>query len=336
MYRNLNKYNIFKVNLGIEILRMILCFWVISFHFSGIKLKIVRTTFHVPTFMFISFYFFYNLLKTQNLEKIRFRLERLLIPFIIIPIIELLITNLVNLTPNKKINIKYILNNLILQYITGFKILSHFWFIQILILLTILFEIIFLFFKKKSLIILRLLAIISYWLQYSEINYKIFINYKYSFKVFSRMVIMIPIAITGINLSSIKLLKILKNYYKKSIFFSIVSLYFICNYNIFGEFKSFRYSGIKQNITSICLFISFSLIPLDNINNIYILIFRQISKYTGGIYYFHTIIFKILNILTNSNCNSIYKCFITYIIGYLICFIGTKLFGRNKLKYLFN
>ena len=79
--------NNYKSNLGIEILRMILCFWVITFHFAGnknkTKYKILNTFYHVPTFMLISFYFSYNTFFLNDITKFKKRLERLLIPYII-------------------------------------------------------------------------------------------------------------------------------------------------------------------------------------------------------------------------------------------------------------
>lgn len=88
--------NNYTSNLGIEILRMILCFWVISFHFAGntnkIKYKILNTFYHVPTFMLISFYFSYNTFISNDITKCKKRLERLLIPYIIWPIIFLSIS----------------------------------------------------------------------------------------------------------------------------------------------------------------------------------------------------------------------------------------------------
>ena len=84
------------MNLGIEILRMILCFWVISFHYAGVKnvskYKILKTFFHVPTFMIISFYFNYKALISNDIIKYKNRLERLLIPYIIWPIIFMIIS----------------------------------------------------------------------------------------------------------------------------------------------------------------------------------------------------------------------------------------------------
>lgn len=332
------KYNhiIKKINLGIEILRMILCFWVISFHCSGNgkNYKILKTFFHVPTFMMISSYFSYYNFTTNNIIKIKSRIERLIIPYIISPIIHIGIECLFQI----KIKMKFYINKLIFQYIFGYSLLIHLWYVQTLLFFTIFFEIIFLFFKEKFLLILALIAIISYWLQYSEINYNIFINYTPKISQLSRIIEMLPIAITGINLCFMDLLNILKIHYKKSIFFSIIIFYFIYNYNIFGEFKHYQpFSGIKQNIAALCLFISFSLIPFNKINNeFFFIIFRQISSYTGGIYYFHLTINDFLIRIFKHKLKSFFKCYIIYIFGYLISFIGTKIFRKNKFKYLFN
>ena len=82
-------------NNGIEILRMILCFWVVLFHFLGrshnSECKIIanfsKKMYHVPCFFFISFYFLFPIIKTKNLTKMKLRLERLFIPYLGWPII---------------------------------------------------------------------------------------------------------------------------------------------------------------------------------------------------------------------------------------------------------
>ena len=228
---------------------MILCFWVIAFHFGGKKniqkYKILRTFFHVPTFMIISFYYSYKLFIPNNILKIKQRLERLFIPFIIIPFIKF---GIILLRENSRINKKELFSNLILQYITGYKIIIALWFLHFLFIFTILFEIIFLLFPNKYLFVLQILAIISYWFQYSEINYKIFYKCKPHLRSVSQWADMIPIAVTGLTIGYIKLLDSLKIYRIKAIASCIVILCFIYKYNIFGEIKGFTYSGIKQNI----------------------------------------------------------------------------------------
>ena len=117
--------------------------------------------------MIISFYFSYKTLLSKNILKVKKRLVRLLIPFIFIPVIR---CGLIILLLYHKINIKKLLKKLLLQYITGYTIMIPLWYLHILIILFILFEIFFLLFQKKTLILIQILTIFFYWLQYSEFN----------------------------------------------------------------------------------------------------------------------------------------------------------------------
>ena len=79
------------------------------------------------------------------------------------------------------------------------------------------------------------------------------------------------------------------------------------------------------------------MIPLDYISNKEInRIIRQITSYTGGVYYFH---FKVRDFLNNKfiivKSETLLGCFLNYIICYILCFFGIKVFGKTKLKYLF-
>ena len=149
---------------------------------------------------------------------------------------------------------------------------------------------------------------------------------------------MLPLSITGLILSSFKFLSILKKNRKTNFLFFITILYLIYNFIVFNKFKGFLYNGIENNIESICLFITFSLIPFEEIKNIKIqFLIRTISSYTGGIYYFHQILVeiirtKIAKVSINPIYAPIYACFLIYIFGYLICLLGAKVFKNNKLK----
>ena len=325
------------MNLGIEILRMILCFWVISFHYAGVKnvskYKILKTFFHVPTFMIISFYFNYKALISNDIIKYKNRMERLLIPYLIWPIIFMIISKF----SFNYLKIKQIIILLLHQYLTGFKVMGSLWFVGILIFFGILFRIISCLFRKRALLILQIFSIISYFIQYKEINYKIFFKYSIDLRSGSWVVDMMPIAVTGLTLRKRDIFKNLSNDKIKSIFFSIITLFFIYNYNVFGQFRGFLYSGIKQNIAGICLFISFSLIQFNQIKYRIIIDFiKTITKYTGGIYYLQEICYYILRKFKYLKKNYFTMCFMIYIFGYLICAIFTKLFRSNKFKYLFS
>lgn len=55
-----------KINIGLQLLRNLLSFWVVVFHSYDYKNNkkfnnfFVRKKFHVPSFLLISFYFYYN------------------------------------------------------------------------------------------------------------------------------------------------------------------------------------------------------------------------------------------------------------------------------------
>ena len=89
-----------KVNIGIQILRMISCIWVVSNHCYYSKnnkmlhFYLTSKNFHVPIFMFLSFYFYYKHLNDKNIKKIKMRFNRLLIPYLIWPLIFLISNNI--------------------------------------------------------------------------------------------------------------------------------------------------------------------------------------------------------------------------------------------------
>ena len=79
------------------------------------------------------------------------------------------------------------------------------------------------------------------------------------------------------------------------------------------------------------------MIPLDYINDKRInLIIKQITGYTGGVYYFHNkfrdILEKKIKVIKK---RGLLGCFANYIICYMFSFLGFKFFGKSKLKYLF-
>ena len=86
MYSALNVSKINK-NYGLQILRMIMSFWVVLNHIYRTKNKmlnnlIIEHRFHVPTFIIISFYFLFNNISKRDINKIYNRLERLIKGFI--------------------------------------------------------------------------------------------------------------------------------------------------------------------------------------------------------------------------------------------------------------
>lgn len=332
-----------RVNINIGILKLILCFWVVTNHTcifqNSILLTIVNSQFHVPSFMIISFYFFYKNLFTRNIPKIKSRFERLLIPYLIWPTLLLIINNLLLLFQYESFfEKKLTLYDLILSFIYGRHINHIFWFQFDLLFVTFIFTIFSFIFKNKLLIILNYLLIFAYIMQYSGINYKYFNKYKdFNYINIGSIMEMIPFNVTGILLSYLNIINKIKNKKLFSISSCIVMIFCLLKYKIFQNIPGFRYPGIKLNIAGILLFILFSVIPFEKIRNPLIFKFILfINSYTGGIYYLHSIFFhylkkKIIWIRKKTFKGTI----IIYLLNYIFCSLGYKTFYKTKYKNLF-
>jgi surface polysaccharide O-acyltransferase-like enzyme len=80
-----------KINLGIEILRTCMCFFIVILHIfdlsninnNSFTSFIFRThQYYVPTFVFISFYFSFITLNSKNISKIKDRFLRIILPLL--------------------------------------------------------------------------------------------------------------------------------------------------------------------------------------------------------------------------------------------------------------
>ena len=81
----------------------------------------------------------------------------------------------------------------------------------------------------------------------------------------------------------------------KSIFFSIIFIFILFKYDIFIYIKGFGKQGLMLNLGSVLFFILFYLLPLEKIKTSNIkLCIKYITNHTGGIYFLHIIIYKIL------------------------------------------
>ena len=205
-----------------------------------------------------------------------------------------LISNLIYICfRKKKFEIKF--SSLIIQLIIGRRISGVLWYHFNLIFLTIFFYIISFSFKNNYLFFLQIIGIVSYLLQLSELNYNFFNKYssaiKYSVGYINET---LPLSITGLCLSSFNVINKLKEERFKFIFFSSFFIFIFFKYDIFKEVKGFGKQGFMYNIGGSLLFISFYLIPLDNLSKTKTAIVNRITNYTAGIYFLHITIYKII------------------------------------------
>lgn len=336
----IKEYKIKKFFFGIQILRMILSFLIIVFHFNvsfpvnSQLMKIIgdNLDIYLSTFFFISFYFSYEIFITRNISKIKQRFLRLLIPYIIWPIIFFIYHNLKYCCFNQNtIQFKY----LIYQLIVGNGVYIYFWFQYNLIFLSLLFIIIIFIFKSKYFLFLKLLSIFSY-LFLCSVYYKniyIYFNYIIAFPIgpLSKTYIY---SFTGFYFSSKEILNKINQHIKKVILLFILFLFLII-YEKSQQINKPNIECILIVLCSIIIFYIFLMIQFEGLTNSkYIYFIKQITNYTGGIYYLHP---KIINLFISKNVKNknILMCIIIYILSYLICLIGYNTIRNYKLKYLF-
>ena len=216
----------------------------------------------------MSFYMCSNIFATKNVKRIKLRFQRLLIPYILWPLIIFLFNKLYNLIfINNLVN--YSFNCLKYQLLTGHCSIPALWFQFDLILSTFLITVIILLFNKNSLFILISIYILSYILQYSNMNYQIFIKFDYyQMFTFGRFFEIIPFCISGYIMAFFNINHFLKKSRIKAIYlFSIILIFLIKYNNMTSNVNGFGYQGIKVHIKSICFFIIFTLFTSEKIKN---------------------------------------------------------------------
>ena len=326
-----------KRNLGLQILRVLLCFWVVLFHclryYKNSFLKmILHKKYHVPCFFFLSFYYFFPIIKQINIIKMRNRLERLFVPYLIWPIFIWFFNNaLYLLIKTNRFGRILLFQELKIQLIVGRKFFIQLWYLFNLLFLTFFFFILHYFFKNHFFKLISVFGIFCYYFQYSKYKYNFLFSYKDSIRnSVGHFIESFPISVCSFILYSNNIIQFLK--FHRIISLISISIILIIIF-IYGEPDT--YSGIEKNIFASLAFIEFYLIPLDKFNNNLVnSIITIITNYTQGIYCLHTIT-KYYLLLYFELRSNFYICIIIYIISYIISFFGFKLFKTNKLKYLF-
>ena len=294
---NLNPMQKKSTHYGFSILKCLLAFNVLSHHcFKGISTKnriVLFITkdrrFHVPSFFIMSFYFTHNTLISNDPKRKMNRYKRLLTPYLGWPIIIFIFNNIYKFV--KKYQRLCSFKILIYQLITGQgQEIFHFWYLFDLIFTTFIFHFIIFISRKNYLFILNILSLFSYYLQYSKYSKNIY-YYTHRISGLARENEMIPYAVTGFTIYSMKLLNILEKYKLNT--FIICSLVYILTrkFKIFNGFFGVAYNGVKLNILSVCLVINFSLLPLKNIKNRKLeKLLKFMTNNSAGIYYLHRVV----------------------------------------------
>ena len=153
----------------------------------------------VPVFMFLSFYFLERTFLNCTSENIKKRLFRVSYPQFGWAFIYFFVYGSLKFLFNKFQTLK--ISDLFLQILFGHTINASMWFQFVLIVLTVIFFLVFHFWKEKNgILIIHILLLVSFLIQYTGLNSYVFSNLPSSLK--SPLVIffpMVPYAVIGFD-----------------------------------------------------------------------------------------------------------------------------------------
>ena len=276
-------------------------------------------------FLYVLF-FSHNIFFDRNMIKVKRRLERLLIPYIIWPLLAFVTNNCFEY--NNKISLYY----LKMQFLLGRQFMVPLWYLFSMIFLTIFYFILSCLFKSKFLFIIQLLCLFSYVMQYSNC-YSLLDAYNNNVKkpILDTLSIL-PLCSIGLIFATSKIIENLKINKKKVLFFSYIFIYFLFKYNIFLDLGG--YNGIINIFSSIFFFVGFYLLPLEYTHNFIQKLIKQMTSFTNGIYCLQSRMIPFVK--SRFYLVGTFKgAIIIYLVSYLFSFIGAMICGKTKLKYLF-
>ena len=322
--------------LGLQILRMFFSYSIVYYH--GLSKRVCGYKYYnnvaevvavgLTTFFIMAFYFSYDSFMSKNINKIKDRFKRLLIPYILWPVIMYIEKAIYYYRHGKKIKLFRLL---IYQILIGNGLSMILWFNWNLIFVLLFFAIV-IFLNNKYMTYIILIGVHIAFNYYSSYYNKFWGRYNWIIFYPMRPIRnTYKLGLVGFFLSSIKIINKLKVTKKVLLLFILALLSLILYIN----------SSIKGHlyiIFSTFLIVVFAAIPFEKTNIFIFNFIKQITSHTGGIYYTHGYINDLLNTYVWSKylTKKRYTCTKHYFACYLICFIGTKLFSKTNLKYLFN
>ena len=251
----------------------------------------------------------------------------MIIPYVIWPIIIYLEKALFNYIHGEENGVLFTL--LIYQILIGNGMYLYFWFMFNLIFISLLFIII-IFITQKYMILLILYGVLAFFISTSNLYTQFWKGYKFivAFPI-GQIIWTYMQGLFGFFFSFIKIFE--KKFNKKYPLLCTLTLLFLIinNKSKFRRFIEILLSGF--------LILIFASIPSEKLNISIYNFFKLITRYTGGIFYIHVYLNKLLKKYVSSKYNpgTILTCTIHYFLCYFICFIGSKIFKKNILKYLF-
>ena len=306
--------------LQFDLLKIIMCFMVVLIHND---LRGLFQDLSVPCFMFMSFYFSAEAILNHDIDKIKKRIKRLLIPFYFWSILFYIGYYAASFVSDACA--RPTLRDLLMQLLTGFNEFSDFplWYICALIILLIVLTTISYCAKSQSTYILITYAFIipiSLMLSYSGINYTFWVDRSYTYGTLCNMIIY---AILGVTFYRFDLFNKFANV--PSTLFSILTYMFIAKFDVIATpSKAFRYDGLKLIVLTCLVMIVFYNLPVQKLAEKIKSSIAFISKYIMGVFCIQWGFVFLINILKSKNIiaeNKFLEAVVVFAVSWITSYI---------------
>lgn len=327
---------------GISILRIFFSFLVVCYHYHGIvgatyKYYFLREM-TVPFFLTISFYYCFNTLQSGNISKYVSRIKRLLGPYLTWPIVIFFCERIFFIITGRG-RVRY--RDLVMQLLTGNveKIDPPLWYLWEVLVFTLVFITICHFFGNKgTCIILTIISLICYYLQYTNVNALIVDGLGYEIEgSVGRFVEVMPCASLGFILKAYNIPEKVKKYKWLQVVFGVSTI----GTWLFAEYipkpdTTFAYSGVRYLIMSFFLVVftlclSFSWVSEKVLESI-----RKLSRYTMGVYCIHWPIGLVMDqiwMICLGKSRTIIEAIVVFLLSFLIS-VSIGVINNGKFRWL--
>lgn len=323
-------------NLGISLLKMLMCFLVIVSHIWGVNVTYTGPLgwlyylreYSVPVFMILTFFFNEKTIDNLDGKKLGSRIVKLIVPLWGWAVIYWVFYKLLEefLYPGYELRIR----DLWWQMFTGNSIYLNgtMWFQVDLIVLTILFAIIAFLARKFKNAVFAILSWACILLQYSG---TLLFIYKWKSELVGccgRFFEMLPMATIGFMLAYFGLLEKSRKNWIVTMLISIIAIRFLRYDKPFAPVpvQTFDYGGLDKIAVGLALIFLFAAPPLEKLPKFVHKIVEWLTKYTLGIYCMHRLVSTLLHYFISHRTWDIetftfIDCVAVYVISYLISFL---------------
>ena len=328
-----NRYNFRQTNIGLCILRMLMCFEVVLCHFwyddHYFKILIpfsMLRDYAVPVFMLMSFLLTQKIFVSNDNVRIKKRFWRIVWPQVGWGVLYGIVYMFVDVCFD--VHIVRGISDMFWQIFTGHspQLNATMWYQVVLIVISAIYFGVFYFCsRQKGMLIIFILMVFALLMQYSGLNYALFSGMRYELKYpLGRICEMIPYAFIGFSFAYYGIFDQLKKHriiiVASSILIGLL-LAIIPYMSFFSSVHGFGYSGIQKICVAILLVVVAVLFPFDSMPVKVKNIILVISRYTLGIYCMHRMTGTFMRLFLERlgiESGTFLLCVLNYIVCYFI------------------